>query len=93
MSQSDSEFIEEEKATLRCKMCIEQVVTPRNSDGTIAAEHITLKAIEGDINDQWSVSIYGPTTKISISITHPEAIGKLSSGHEYYVDFRPIKNI
>jgi hypothetical protein len=75
---------------LRCKMRVQEVLHQKNEDGTTQQERVTLQAVygpEGSENAQWSK--WTPSATFTIHINNPEAFGKLSSGHEFYVDFTP----
>lgn len=75
---------------LRCKMRVAEVLQVREGDGSISQERVKLQAVYGNTeeNKQWSK--YTPFAEFSISISNTEAFGKLSSGHEFFVDFTPV---
>lgn len=77
---------------LRAKVRVSEVVHVKNANGETESERVTLQAVygpEGSENAQWSK--WTPSANFSLQINNPDAIGKLSSGHEYYVDFTPVK--
>ena len=79
-------------SVLRCKVRVGEVLHRKNSKGETEQELVTLFAVtggEGSPNAQWSK--WTPTANFSISINNPDAFGKLSSGHEFYVDFTPAE--
>lgn len=77
-------------ATLRCKMRVSTVKRIINADGQPESEEIQLNAVYGDSeeNKQWSK--WTPQGQLNITINNPDAIGKVLSGHEYFVDFTPV---
>jgi len=78
-------------AILRCKMRVNTVTQSKESDGSTSQETIELRAVyaaEGE-NAQWSK--WTPCADFKISITNPQAFGKLSKGHEFFVDFTPAE--
>lgn len=78
-------------AVLRAKMRVQSVTREIDSDGGIEAEWVKLIAVYGDKgteNAKWAQ--WTPSANFEIQINNPEAIGKLSRGHEYFVDFTPI---
>ena len=78
-------------AILRCKLRVFSVYQCKNAAGGIDHEIVKLNAVYSNDpnseNKQWSV--YTPSAEFTIQINNPSAFGKLSSGHEYYVDFIP----
>jgi hypothetical protein len=75
---------------LRCKMKVDEVWISKDVDtGAITQEKVKLSAVYGNTeeNKQWSK--WTPSAGFKIYINNPEAIGKLSKGHEFYVDFTP----
>ena len=77
-------------AVLRCKMRVEEVTHRKEPDGSTSQETVKLSAVygkEGTANGQWSK--WTPAANFSISINNPGAFGKLSAGHEFFVDFVP----
>ena len=79
-------------AVTRCKMKVNQVTYTKNQEGTVDSENVQLSAVYSNDpqaeNNQWSK--WTPSASFSITINNPNAIGKLSNGHEYYVDFIPV---
>lgn len=78
------------ESTLRCKMRVAEVVRSINADGSIASETVKLVAVygaEGTENGVWSK--WTPSAQFTVSINNPDAFGKLSKDHEFYVDFSP----
>jgi len=79
-----------EDAVLRCKMRVNEVVHVKDEDGTTNQERVKLSAVhgkEGGPNAVWSK--FTPSADFYIYINNPSAFGKLSSGHEFFVDFTP----
>lgn len=77
-------------AVLRAKMRVVEVAAIKNEDGSTMSERLKLQAVygpEGSENAQWSK--WTPAADFNITINNPNAFGKLSSGHEYFVDFTP----
>lgn len=76
---------------LRCKMRVTEVAHIKDSNGNTEQERVQLNAVYGDTeeNKQWSK--WTPSASFVITINNPDAIGKLSSGREYFVDFIPVK--
>lgn len=75
---------------LRAKMRINSVTHSINDEGKVESETVRLQAVygrEGTVNNQWSK--WTPSAEFSITIGNPEAIGKLSKGGFYFVDFTP----
>lgn len=75
----------------RCKMKVSGATYTKDANGEIDSETVQLYAVySGDANSenaQWSK--WTPSASFSITINNPAAIGKLSQGHEYFVDFTP----
>lgn len=82
-------------SVLRCKLRVARVIHELNSDGKTTMEKVTLQAVysdkEGSENAKWSY--WTPSATFDISISNPEAYGKLSTGHEFYVDFTPVEEV
>jgi hypothetical protein len=81
---------EDNKPVLRAKMRVNEVLQLKNSEGGTDTEILKLQAVygpEGTDNALWSK--YTPQASLEIHINNPEAFGKLSSGHEFYLDFTP----
>ena len=76
---------------LRCKLRVTKVTHNKEADGTTSYETVELMAVYGNTeeNKQWSK--YTPSANFNITISNPEAMNKLSAGHEYYVDFTPCQ--
>lgn len=76
---------------LRCKMRVDSVTHDINENGEIGNEKVTLRAVYGDNPDsenaQWSK--WTPSATFEIHINNPDAFGKLTKSHEFYVDFTP----
>jgi hypothetical protein len=72
-------------------MRVTEVAHIKDSNGNTEQERVQLNAVYGDTeeNKQWSK--WTPSASFVITINNPDAIGKLSSGHEYFVDFIPVK--
>jgi hypothetical protein len=78
-------------SVIRCKMCVEEVVHQKAADGSTSQERVKLRAVharEGP-NAEWSK--WTPSASFDIYINNPAAFGKLSHGHEFYVDFTPCE--
>ena len=75
---------------MRCKMRVESVKQVKKHDGSTESEEVQLRAVyEGsEENKKWSK--WTPSASFMVTINNPEAFNKLSSGHEYYVDFSPV---
>ena len=77
---------------LRCKVRVAEVLQSKNAEGGTESEHVKLVAVsgkEGTENAEWSK--YTPQAAFSLQISNPAAFGKLSKGHEFYVDFTPCE--
>jgi hypothetical protein len=75
---------------VRCKMRVSEVAQVKNSDGTTQYEKVNLAAVYGaEGTENAERSKWTPSASFEIQISNPNAFGKLSSGHEYYVDFTP----
>lgn len=76
---------------LRAKVRVVRVVHVKQSDGSTEQEEVQLQAVTSDTpeNKQWSR--WTPSAQFALTINNPAAYGKLSSGHEFYVDFTPVK--
>jgi len=73
-------------------MKVEQVLHSKNADGTTGQEQVKLGAVygsEGSENAEWSK--WTPSANFEIYINNPSAMGKLSKGHEFFVDFTPVE--
>jgi len=93
MPVAQQEYIDlpaKNKPVTRCKMRVSEVLHVKNADGSTDSERVTLHAVYGESgteNDQWSK--WTPSANLSITISNPLAFGKLSNGHEFFVDFIP----
>jgi hypothetical protein len=79
------------EATVRCKMRVLSVTQSKAPNGSTESERVQLTAVygpEGSDNAQWSK--WTPSANFDITINNPGAMGKLSKGHEFYVDFIPV---
>ena len=77
----------------RCKMKVQGCTYTKDANtGEIDSETVELSAVyssdPNSENAQWSK--WTPSANFRITIKNPAAIGKLSQGHEYYVDFTPV---
>jgi hypothetical protein len=73
-------------------MRVSEVLLSKTDDGSINQERVKLSAVygqEGTENAQWSK--WTPSATFEIYINNPSAMGKLSAGHEYFVDFTPAE--
>lgn len=80
------------EAVLRAKMKAGAVTQSIGTDGKPMSEQVSLMAVsgaEGTANAQWSK--YTPAGQISLTITNPEAFGKLCPSLEFFVDFTPAE--
>lgn len=78
-------------ATIRCKMRVNTVTQSKNPDGSTESEKVDLTAVYGDTPENKEWSKWTPSASTSITINNPDAFGKLSKGHEFYVDFIPVQ--
>jgi hypothetical protein len=81
-----------EGSVLRCKVRVSEVLHQKKSDGSTEQERVKLSAVYdgSEENKQWSK--WTPYALFELSISNPHAFGKLSSGHEFYIDFTPASN-
>ena len=77
---------------VRCKMRVNEVLISKKENGETESERVSLTAVmapygskEDHPNAKWSK--WTPNASFSIQINNPDAMGKLSRGHEYFVDF------
>lgn len=79
------------EAVTRCKMRVHSVMHQLDSSGNVEYETVSLMTVYGDTeeNKQWSK--WTPNASVSITISNPAAMKKLSTGHEFFVDFIPCK--
>jgi hypothetical protein len=71
-------------------MRVAEVLHSKNADGTTQQERVKLQAVygpDGSVNGDWSK--WTPAANFEISINNASAFGKLSAGHEFFVDFTP----
>lgn len=75
---------------VRCKMRVEEVLLSIDQHGQTTQERVILRPVSGGTpeNEMWSK--WTPSAKIEIAISNPDAMGKLRSTHEFYVDFSPV---
>lgn len=80
-------------SVLRCKLQVERVTRDINDDGEVGSETVKLRAVYSDDpkseNAQWSK--YTPSAQFEIHINNPDAFGKLTKNHEFFVDFTPAE--
>ncbi len=76
-------------AVTRCKMKVESVMQSMDSAGKVEQEVVKLRAVMGDSPENKEWSRWTPHAQFEISISNPAAMGKLSKGHEFFVDFTP----
>jgi hypothetical protein len=73
---------------LRCKMKVDEVWISKDANtGVINQEKVKLSAVYGNTEENKNWSKWTPSASFEIYISNPGAIGKLSQGHEFYVDF------
>lgn len=74
---------------LRCKMRVIEVTHFIDSLGQVEQEKVKLCAVTSgsDENKQWAK--WTPGANFEICINNPDAMGKLSKEHEFYVDLSP----
>lgn len=85
-------------SVLRCKMRVTSVTQSKDQNGATESERVQLGAVYGsgsipaaeDENAQWAK--WTPAASFDITINNPSAFGKLSKGHEFYVDFTPVQS-
>jgi hypothetical protein len=58
-----------------------------NPGGNMHQETITLHAVTGKENEEWSR--YTPSGSVTIAITNPEAQGRFEPGKDYLIRFEP----
>jgi hypothetical protein len=79
------------QAVLRAKLRVSSVTRSIDGDGNVSSEKVDLIAVYSDDpeseNKQWST--WTPAASFSMTINNPNAFGKLSNGHEFYLDFIP----
>jgi hypothetical protein len=67
-------------ALLRCKFKTVSIEAAKNADGSVASEKLRLEAITGQ---------YTPSGNLELTITVPDAFGKLKPDQELYLDLVP----
>ena len=76
---------------IRCKVRVGEVLRRMNAEGDVISEEVTLQAVASSDPDsdnfKWSKAT--PSAQFKITISNPAAMGALTSGHEFYVDFTP----
>jgi hypothetical protein len=75
---------------LRCKMRVQAVTRLINADGSTQSERVELRAVYGDTDENKGWSMWTPLGSLDITITNPDAYGKLPTGYEFYVDVTPV---
>ena len=80
-----------EASVIRCKMRVVSATYTKDASGEIDSETVNLGPVydsdPSTENGKWSK--WAPSANFSITINNKAAIGKLSNGHEYLVDFIP----
>lgn len=76
---------------LRCKLRVVEVLHQKKEDGSTSQERVKLSAVYSGSDENKTFSKYTPQANLDIYIDNPSAFGKLSSGHEFYVDFTPAQ--
>lgn len=72
---------------IRCKMRVAEVLHRKESDGSTSQEVVKLHAVMANTPENKEWSRWTPSANFEIYINNPAAMGKLSSGHEFFVDF------
>lgn len=76
---------------LRAKFRVDSITYHKASDGQTEQEQIRLTAVYSDDpeseNAKWSR--WTPSGVLEMTITNPDAFGKVSNGHEFFVDLTP----
>tara|TARA_R110002096_G_scaffold172484_6_gene346182 strand:- start:321 stop:569 length:249 start_codon:yes stop_codon:yes gene_type:complete len=79
-------------SVVRAKLVVKEVTHLLDGEGKPEHEQVSLSAVfsndESDINYQWSK--WTPSAEFNISITNPNAMNKLRSGKQYFVDLTPV---
>ncbi len=70
---------------IRAKFVVETVA--KHASGV---EAVTLRPVYGDTPENKSWSKWTPTGSLAMTISNPDAMGKLECGREYYIDFTPV---
>ena len=80
-------------AVLRLKMTVNSVKSVADSSGDKTQEELSLTAVysneEGSANQQWSK--WTPAASLNMSISNPQAFGKVLPGQFVYVDITPCE--
>lgn len=79
-------------AVLRLKMSVTSVKSVADSNGNKTQEELGLNAVYGSgdtANAQWSK--WTPSAQLSMSISNPEAFGKVLPGQFVFVDLTPCE--
>lgn len=79
-------------SVLRCKLRVSEVLHEKQADGKTSQERVKLCAVYADSGPNKEWSRWTPSANFEIYINNPEAFGKLSSGHEFYVNFTPAES-
>lgn len=78
-------------AVLRLKMSVNSVKRVADAEGNISQEEIGLNAVysakEGAANAQWSK--WTPCAQLTMTISNPDAFGKVLPGQFVFVDLTP----
>lgn len=76
---------------LRCKMRVESVTKNMDKNGIVETERVILQAVyeSNPEHENYKWSKWTPAASFNITISNPDAMDKLSKGHEFYVDFTP----
>jgi hypothetical protein len=71
-------------------MRVNEVVQSKAGDGSTESETVKLMAVYGAArteNADWAK--WTPSASFIIQINNPNAFGKFSKGHEFFIDFTP----
>ena len=79
-----------EGSVMRCKVRVSEVLHSKNANGETDQERVKLCAVYSDtgVNKEWSK--WTPSANFELYINNPAAFGKLSNGHEFFIDFTPV---
>ena len=79
-------------AVLRAKVRVSEILYTKAEDGSTNQERVKLVAVYSNDpsseNAQWSK--WTPQANFELYINNSDAFGKLSNGHEFYIDFIPV---
>ena len=78
-------------SVLRCKLRVAEVLHQKNENGETTQERVKLVAVYGNNSENEKWSKWTPSANFDIYINNPDAFEKLSHGHEFFVDFTPVK--